>query len=430
MQETVDRRAIATSDRRNVAPAMLGQLNDWLMAQALADADIEPIVFGACERLQAAGVPLVRGYFAFPVLHPLHSALGITWTRGEGSSIDDYPHVPGGINPGFAKSPHFYMMQRGLDNMRIHLDCNQRQYSFPVLDELLKDGVTDYLAFVVQFEAGRRNGMLGSWATDHGAGFSDDDINVLMHIQRSLAVAAKMAIKNQLMRNVVKTYLGKQASKRVLNGQIKRGDGETIKAVIWYADLRGSTVMADTLPRQEYIDTLNTFFDATGGAVTPHGGEILSFIGDAILAIFPVDKKGNTPEVICEQALEAASLSRSRMHETNAIRGMAGKSPLDFGVGLHLGEVTYGNVGIPSRLTFSVFGAAVNEVARLDGLTKELGEPVLATKAFADAVAHDWRPLGQHTMKGVGRKMKVFAPGVSSIKRPVFGVAAAGSDDD
>jgi adenylate cyclase len=321
------------------------------------------------------------------------------------------------------------MLQRGLETMRIHLDCNQRQFTFPIIDDLMKEGVTDYLAFVVQFETGRRTGMLGSWATDHGAGFSDDDIAVLIHVQRSLAVATKMAIKNQLMRNVVKTYLGKNAGKRVLRGQIKRGDVETIKAAIWYADLRSSTVMADTLPRQEYIETLNTFFEATGGSVTQHGGQILSFIGDAILAIFPVDTKGNTPEVVCERALDAASLARSRVHETNIARGMAGKSPLDFGVGLHLGEVTYGNVGTPSRLTFSVFGAAVNEVARLDSLTKDLGEPVLVTKAFADTLAHDWRPLGQHSMKGVGRKMKVFSPSVSSIRRPVFGVPASDDDD-
>ncbi len=430
MQETVDRRAMAQNDRRNVAPAMLEELDDWLMAQALADEDIEPIVYGCCERLQAAGVPLIRGYFAFSVLHPLHSALGITWMRGEGSSLADYPHVPGGVNPRFVTSPHHYMIHRGLDTMRIHLDCNQRQYSFPVLDELMKEGVTDYLAFRVAFEAGQNRGMLGSWASDHSAGFSDNDIAVLLHVQRSLAVAAKMAIKNQLMRNVVKTYLGKHASKRVLNGQIKRGDGETIKAAIWYADLRNSTVMADTLPRQEYIDTLNTFFDATGGSVTQNGGQILSFIGDAILAIFPVDEKGSTPELVCERALEAASLARSKMHETNIARSMAGKSPLDFGVGLHLGEVTYGNVGIPSRLTFSVFGAAVNEVARLDGLTKDFGEPVLVTKAFADTFPHEWRPLGQHSMKGVGRKMKVFAPAISSIKRPVFAVAAADVEND
>lgn len=430
MQETVDRRDLAQHDRRHVAPAMLDQLDDWLMAEALADADIEPIVYGCCERLQAAGVPLIRGYFAFSVLHPLHSALGITWVKGEGSSVADYPHVPGGVNPGFAKSPHYYMMQRGLETMRVHLDDSQRQYAFPILDDLKKEGVTDYLAFTVQFEVGMGNGMIGSWATDHGAGFSDNDIAVLMHVQRSLAVASKMAIKNQLMRNLVKTYLGKQAGKRVLNGRIKRGDGEAIKAAIWYADLRNSTVMADTLSRNEYIDTLNTFFDATGGSVTTNGGQILSFIGDAILAIFPVDDKGNTPAVVCEQALDSASLARSKVHEINIGRGMTGKSPLDFGVGLHLGEVTYGNVGIPSRLTFSVFGAAVNEVARLDGLTKDLGEPVLATKAFADAVSHEWRALGQHAMKGVGREMKVFAPGVSSIKRPVFAVAAAEVEDD
>ncbi|MFO1172605.1 MAG: adenylate/guanylate cyclase domain-containing protein [Hyphomicrobiaceae bacterium] len=419
MQEKVDRASVVPPPRRhNVAPAMLRELHDWLLEQALDDADLAPIVYGCCERLQAAGLPLIRGYFAFSVLHPLHSAIGITWMRGEGSSIADYPHVPKGINPGFAKSPHYHMIQRGLATLRIHLDADQHHYTFPILDDLRQEGVTDYLAFTVEFEPGRGNGMLGSWATDHGAGFSDEDIEVLLQVQRTLAVATKMAIKNQLMRNLVKTYLGKHAGKRVLKGRIKRGDAETIKAAIWYADLRRSTVMADTMTREEFIETLNTFFDATGGAVTQCGGQILSFIGDAILAIFPVDDKGQTPRIVCDKALMAASLAGSRIHETNAIRGMASKSPLEFGVGLHLGEVTYGNVGIPSRLSFSVFGSAVNEVVRLDGLTKSLGEPVLVTKAFADAVEHEWRDLGKHKLRGITRRMSVFAPGFSTIGKP------------
>ena len=305
--------------------------------------------------------------------------------------------------------------------MRIWMDSAHRQYSFPVLPDLRAKGVTDYLAFVVNlgretaFRSGGRSGMLGSWATDDPAGFSEADIDSLLKIQDRLAVACKMAIKSQLMRNIAKTYLGRSAGKRVLSGQIKRGDGQSIKAAIWYADLRNSTAMADTLPRQDYIDTLNAYFDTTGGAVVEAGGEILSFIGDAVLAIFPTDGRPDSVTEACERALAAAAGSRQRMHVLNDKRAAAGKAGLDFGVGLHLGEVMYGNVGVPARLTFSVFGAAVNEVARLDQLTKSLGEPVLVTGEFAAAIEQPWRAAGAHALKGVGRKLKVFAPGWSAL---------------
>jgi adenylate cyclase len=401
---------------RAVTRALVNQVADWLMTQALADADVNTIVIGCCERLRAVGIPIVRGFVSFTTLHPLYRASSITWERGRGTKHADYLHDATGDNPEYRRSPFFHMREFGLETMRVCLDCSDRQFDFPVLRELQAAGMTDYMAFTVGFGVDKTEGMSGSWSTDHPDGFSESDIEALLRIQQRLAVATKMAIKSQLMQNIANTYLGMSAGQHVLNGQIKRGDGQSIRAAIWYADLRRSTAMADRMPRQEYIDTLNAFFDVTGGAVVAAGGDILSFIGDAMLAIFPADGDRAMVSDACHRAADAASASRAAMARVNTERAGKELPPLEFGVGLHIGEVMYGNVGVPARLTFSAFGAAVNEVARLDGLTKELNEPVLASDRFVTALGEHWRSMGRRELRGVGRKMKIFAPAISSIR--------------
>jgi adenylate cyclase len=416
-----------TDSARVVTRALVNQVADWLMAQALADTDVNTIVMGCCERLRAVGIPIVRGFVSFSTLHPLYRATSITWERGRGSRTADYAHSTEPDTLEYRHSPFYHMRLHGLETMRVCLECNQRQFDFPILGELQAQGMTDYLAFSVGFGVDKREGMAGSWATDHVGGFSEADIEALLRIQQRLAVATKMAIKGQLMKNIATTYLGVSAGQHVLDGQIKRGDGQSIRAAIWYADLRRSTVLGDQLPRQEYIDTLNVFFDVTGGAVTEKGGDILAFIGDAILAIFPADGDEQSVSEACHRAADAASASRAMMAAVNVDRVSRSKEPLEFGVGLHLGEVMYGNVGVPARLTFSAFGAAVNEVARLDGLTKELGEPILASDRFVKALGERWRSMGRRELRGVGRKMKIFAPAVSQL-RPRDPAAAAAPD--
>lgn len=402
--------------------AMVSGIANWLMRQALEETDIETVVVGCCERLRAAGVPIVRGYFAFTMLHPLHRAIGITWHRGQGTTTQGYPHIPGGVSETYARSPHFHMMQHDLDHLRAPLHPQIETLQFPILDDLREDGCTDYLAFVVGFGGGQRAdrpegfGMIGSWATAESSGFTDAEIEALLRIEERLAVACKLAVKRRLMRNVTETYLGKGASQQVLDGQIRRGDGQSIEAAIWYSDMRDSTTLADTASSQTYIDTLNAYFDVTGGAVHEAGGEILSFIGDALLAIFPTDgtKRGATQA--CKSALSAALDARTRLATLNAGRKSRKEGKIEFGTALHLGEVVYGNVGVPERLTFSVFGSAINEVARLETLTKQLEIPVLVSDAFNMACRHKNRELGCHHLPGIGRDMCVFTP-VSSNTR-------------
>ncbi len=401
---------MTTSPRPAASRILIDNLANWLMQEALAERDLEPVVTNCCERLQAAGIPLARAFFAFAVLHPLHSAIGITWTRGNGVSVEDYPHVPGGISDQFRRSPHFYMIERKLDVMRIRLESSDGPKEFPIIQDLKADGITDYLAFTIDFLMLGGRGMMGSWSTDVEGGFSEGDIEHLLRIQRRLAVAAKVAIQARLMRNLANTYLGPITGSYVLEGQIKRGDGQSIEAAVWLSDLRNSTALADNLPRQEYIDTLNGYFDITGGAVQAAGGEILDFIGDGLLAIFPIRESRDSVGDSCRRAMTAANDALTRRDKHNEERQAAGLAPLEFGVGLHVGEVMYGNVGVPERLTFSAFGVALHEVDRLEKLSKELGEAVLASSNFVDAAGEgNWRDLGTHHLRGVGCPVNVRA---------------------
>ena len=395
---------------RPTSATLINQVADWLMEQALGDTDLETVVMGCCERLQAAGIPLYRGHFAFTVLHPLYSAMGFTWTRGEGVAVQGYPHVPGEeTTDQFSKSPHKYMMERNLEYLRCHLEVDGG-LEFPIFKDLREEGATDYFALIEQFTPGSDDGMLGSWATDQKGGFSEEEIQALLRVQDRLAVACKMAVRSVLTTNVLQTYLGHNAGERVMRGQIHRGDGESIQAVIWYSDLRGSTAMADMLPRQDYISCLNAYFDATGGAVVDRGGEILSFIGDGLLAIFPIKHGAKGYAKACAAAVEATTDAYARLDDLNRIRVARKKDPLAFGVALHKGEVMFGNVGVPERLTFSVFGAAVNEAVRLEKLTSSLKEPILVSDKIATSVDLGWRPLGEYALRGVERDFPVFAP--------------------
>ncbi len=387
---------------------LISLVADWLMEQALKDVDLETIVMGCCERLYAAGIPIYRGYFAFTVLHPLHAAMGFTWTRGKGVSISGYPHVPGGVSAAYLRSPQYYLIERGLEYLRRRIDSGPAE--FPILDDLREEGATDYLAFVVGFTPGTRDGMLGSWATDREDGFTDGEIEALLRIQGRLAVACKMAVRAQLARNVAATYLGRDAGNRVLNGQIRRGDGDAIRAAIWYSDMRESTHLASTLPRQDYIETLNAYFGAAGAAVRGNGGEILSFIGDAVLAIFPCDDTVESQQQSCRGAVAATRDAVRRIAAVNAERRPGNREAIDFGIGLHIGEVMFGNVGAIDRLAFSVFGSAVNEVVRLERLTKDLREPVLASARFVRTLGDDWRPLGEFPLRGTTEPMAIYAP--------------------
>lgn len=385
---------------------------DWLMSQALGDTEMEHLFEGCCQRLWAAGVPVWRAYLSFRTLHPLFRAISLTWRRDSGLESVGHLHTDG--SDAWRHSPFFHMMGSRITFLRRKLTGESALLDFAVLTELRDKGAKDYFAYVVPFGDGawdesQRDGIVGSWATDRTSGFTEQDIRSLQRIEQRLAVACKVTIKDQIARNILNAYLGMDAGRHVLNGRIKRGDGETIHAVIWYSDLRNSSRIADSMRAQDFLQVLNAFFECTAGAVLAHKGEVLRFIGDAVLAIFPIRNNGANGRDACEAALSAARDADDWMAQINQQRTDASTEPLSFGLGLHVGDVLFGNIGVPERLEFSVIGPAANEVARLEGMTKQLNRHILVSGEFARNVPIAWQSLGEHQLRGVGQPLEVFA---------------------
>ena len=392
---------------------LIGTVADWLMDQALGETEIDDLVSGCCARLRAAGVPIARAFIGFRVLHPLVSVMSLVW-RPETGLVTER-HLHDAVGDGWNRSPHKYLVDNGIPFMRRCLAGPDAMLDFPLLAELGEQGMTDYFGFVVSFSdgpatMGAANGLIGSWVSDRPSGFNDFDIQALLRIQRRLSVACKVRIKDMIARNVVTTYLGADAGLRVLNGSIKRGDGEIIRAAVWFSDLRNSTGLAELLDATGYLEALNGYFECAAGAVMAAGGEVLMLIGDAVLAIFPIGGGRSEARAACRAALAAANDAEQRLAELNSTRAGHHLPPIEFGVGLHSGELMFGNIGLPERLQFTVVGPAANEVSRLQGLTKVLGRRVLASRDFADQVSGDWDLLGRHALPGLAEAREVFAP--------------------
>jgi adenylate cyclase len=401
--------------RNNVSPTLIEGVSSWLKESTLNNTDLEAVAAGTCERLAAVGIPLVRVHLSFAMLHPLYTALSLTWRRGQDLIVEGYNSGRDKTPPErYLASPYYRLVSGKLSHLRRRIEPDLPS-EFPVFDDLKALGATDYLAFRRSFGGGDDRGMLGSWATDSPHGFSDDMIKALLQIEDNLAVAAHTAVLRKLAGNMLTTYLGGDAGKRVLSGQIRRGDGDTIRAALVMADMRNSTRVAENGGRQVFIDTLNEFFDAVATPFNGDGGEILSFVGDGFLAVFPCERQRATSQTATRKAMNAARNAVARMAELNRDRAGRGLEAIDFGIGLHVGNVMFGNVGLRSRLTFSAFGAAVNEVQRLESLTKKFGRPIVASDVFKDYCGGDWTPLGEEKLRGILEPVAVFAPGPKNM---------------
>lgn len=406
----------------NSADTPIDALSDWLMEQALSEPELDDLVEGCNRRLHAAGIPVSRSIITSPILHPLYQSFTVVWTLDKG--IETTYHVHDSINrDAWKMSPLRYILQHQLSVMRRQLVGENAVLDFPILEELAERGMTDYLCYLVPFgdqqaveldkdEFG--SGIIGSWCTDRDTGFSDSDLRAFNRVQQRLAVAVKMRVKEIIAGNILETYLGQDAGRKVLNGQIKRGDGERIYSVIWYSDLRGSTTLADNMTGDKYLELLNKYFECTANSVLEHQGEVLRFPGDAVLGIFPINEKIDS-STACMNALRAATSAFERLKTLNGQRAEANEAPLDFGIGLHVGEVLFGNIGVPQRLEFSVIGPAMNETARLEALTKDLNADILTSGNFVRHLKDSQcksigqcKLLGEHALQGIGKPMKVY----------------------
>jgi adenylate cyclase len=396
-------------------------LISWLVERSLAGASVAEIAEGVGARVWATDLPLWRFTLAVPRLHPLTVGTLMNWERGQPLNVEERTHAAAD-DEYWTKSTFFQLVKHDLRQLRRRLSEDERLDGFPLLPRLRDRGATDYLAFRVPVPALYRvtqttedpvapDAIVGSWVTDAPGGWSADAIVALQEIEPVLAMAVNAAAARETTDSILKAYLGEDAARRVTRGTIERGDVTSIDAVIWFSDLRDSTPLAERSTPAEYLSLLNDYFECTAGSVVERGGEILRFIGDASLGIFPTDGDGGVRGA-CERALAAARDAARKASVRNAAR--EGSGPLlGYGIGLHRGELLFGNIGIPTRIEFSVIGAAANAAARIEALTKTLGEQTVVSAEFAEHVDVAWRPLGRHALRGVGSEVEVFAPPVA-----------------
>ncbi|MEX3006897.1 adenylate/guanylate cyclase domain-containing protein [Hoeflea sp. TYP-13] len=393
---------------------LISEIGEWLIDQALAEPDIVEMFEAVCQQLYAAGVPLARARLTWPTLHPLFQAETVLWLRGKPPELEQFRHQ-NERSEDFLKSPMHFMFEHNVSVLRRYLDGPNKLVDFPILEELIEQGMTDYLTIMTAFDSAdttkdsKAFGLLVAWSSDRPGGFSDDDVAALQKIQRRMAVAGKTAIQSRIAGNIVETYLGRQAGRQVLDGAIKRGDGQETQAVVWLSDLRDSTAMADTMAPDDYFDLLNHYYECTAGSAIKHGGEVLDFIGDAVLAIFPYQTEAEFPEA-AKAATMALRESFSMREQVNDERTKDNKVPIRFGVGLNTGKVMFGNIGVAERLTFSVIGPTVNEVSRIETLTKAAEAHALVTSKIAANEPGAWVSTGKHRLVGVSQEIELFAP--------------------
>jgi adenylate cyclase len=276
----------------------------------------------------------------------------------------------------------------------------------PLIEELAADGMTDYLMLPLPFLDDTRTATV-SYATREACGFDPAAIAMLHRASTLLSPTAERVVLRRIALDLLAAYVGPAAGARVYEGRIERGDVETLTAAILFADLRGFTALSERLPRRDVVALLNRWFDAVGESISTQGGEILKFLGDGLLAVFPV---ADRPRQTCERALRAALDAQAGTARLAAELAAEGRDPLACGLALHLGEVEFGNIGTRRRLDFTVIGPAVNHASRLQDLTKRLGQPILASASFAAACSEDLRPIGTHALRGVTKPVAVFAP--------------------
>jgi adenylate cyclase len=383
----------------------------WIVGVGLDGLDQAELMAGYCDRLVEAGVPLWRASIGADTLHPLIQAQGHRWLAGEGVREEFYARSSSPeAEQEWRQSPWHWMIESGELQMRRRLAAGEGSNEFPLLAGLAAQGGTDYWARIVGFgnrrSIGETRGVATSWATRDSGGFAERDLALIDATLPAFALAFKATMAIDTAGVVVTTYLGHDAAERILRGEIERGRVNTMHKVLWFSDLTGFTRIADTLPREQLLDLLNAYADCLVGVVHDHDGKVLKFMGDGILAAF--DGAGGDA---CRRALDGAEAAAAAMARLNRERSAAGLPVTGFTLALHQGEVLYGNVGSRDRLDFTVIGPAVNELSRIQAMSRSLDQPILVSASFA-AACGDQRvrliSLGRYALRGVGRPQELF----------------------
>jgi adenylate cyclase len=385
-------------------PMQRSNILDWLMTETRGERFIDNIFVEMCKRLRDGGMPVARATLHFSIRNPQWVGARFLWTREmDAADIQTFDY---GIEETeqYLNSPLFEIHNGG-EGIRQHLGDQSPGYDrYPLYEELRAEGLTDYVAWPVDHTLGKRHVI--TFASDRPDGFRDEDIACLTDLLPALALVSEIRLKNRLARTLLETYVGPHASEQILAGATTRGSGVTVGAAILICDLRNFTAISDHWPRDDVIELLNGYFDAMSEPIEKHGGEILKFMGDGLLAIFPLsdaDACANLLEAISEAQISLALLNEENIRKAH--------EPLGYGIGVHVGDVMYGNIGSRRRLDFTVIGPAVNVASRLESLTKEVKRPVLLSRAFVAMAGLEERfeNLGSFPLRGLGEPIDVFA---------------------
>ncbi len=405
--------------------APLGQrvieLHVWAVRQGLLGAAASELFDGFCQRLVLAGFPLWRASAATRTLHPQWGGYGYVWRR-DFNAIEPSQFERGREHrPVWLTSPFAYLIGQAQAegengdpwlHLRRRVSGPEALLDFPVLRELASAGGTDYFAQIVRFgpegDNSRGTGIAYSFTTDRPEGFGEDDLTLLRAVLPALSLAMMAHAGHTIASGLLEAYLGGDAGRRVHAGAVERGSVESIRAALWFADIRGFTTLADSTPGLEVIALLDEVFETLTAPLRSRGGQVLKFMGDGMLAIFPLvaETQGET----CRHAIDAAREAMHALHRVNRAWAEASKPVAEVDLALHIGEVLYGNVGAADRLDFTVIGPAVNEAARIETLCEPLGRKVLVAAEFAAAAGscNGLQPLGRHRLRGVRELRTIY----------------------
>ncbi len=380
------------------------QIVDWLQDAAVRKLSMAELVTALSEKLRSYDVPIDRLTLHLRQLHPLFLAQGYVWESETGAAREVKREHGVQHTDAYLKSPVRIAFEEGR-TVRYPLEDQSQALPFDLLEGLRDRGFSEYVMVPLFF---RDRNQACSIATKRAGGFSDDDIDLLVGLCSTLTQQLELLLMEETAIVLLDTFVGPRAGRKVLDGQIKRGDGQTIPAILWYCDLRGFTALSEALDRDEMIGVLNTYFEAMSKPVEDAGGEILKFIGDAMLAIWPMPERAHQIGARADVAVATAEQAMANMAAANDLRIDRGSPPLRFGISLHLGDVMWGNIGAIDRLDFTVIGPAVNLVARLDDVAAQLGEPLVVSDAFQAVSSRIFESVGSHRLKGIENPQEVF----------------------
>ena len=397
--------------------ADLQKLIDWLIDGARSTPGSPQMMAETCGRLVKAGLPLWRVGVFVRTLHPDIIGRNFIWKPGEEVAVGSasYDMLD---SPEYQRSPLAIVFGEGRE-VRHRIDDPESK-RFPFLDDMRAEGVTDYIALpILQIDGSVH---ASSWTTKQPGGFTDQQLNGLRSLIPALSRVIEITRMRRTASNLLDIYVGNRAGERIMGGQIRRGHADTMHAAIWLSDLRGFTALSDRLPAETVVDILNLYFDCQVSAIRTHGGEVLKFMGDGLLAVFPIDEYVGDIGQVCFDVLEAAREARTNVEAMNYPIGDAIER-FRFGVALHVGKILYGNIGGGNRLDFTCIGPAVNLAARLEKIAGRLQRTVVASAEFSHACACDWTDLGEFPIAGFSKAERVFGladetVGTDAARRP------------